>query len=66
MTRPAGQGESCETGQASRTTSLYCSVCGRPADTAVRRDPEAFCSPGHAEEFERDVAAARAPREAGR
>jgi hypothetical protein len=66
MTRPAGQGESRETGQASRTAPLYCSVCGRPADAAVRRGPEAFCSLGHAEEFAREVAAARAPGEAGR
>jgi hypothetical protein len=66
MARPAGQGESCDTGPASRTAPLYCSVCGRPADAALQRGPEAFCSPGHAEEFAREVAAARAPGEAGR
>jgi hypothetical protein len=64
MTSPAGQGGNSGTGrQQSETTAIYCSSCGRPADGAIRRGPDAFCSPEHAEEFAREVAAARAPGE---
>ena len=51
---------------ARRTYVAHCSACGRLADETIRRGPEAFCSPRHAEEFAHEVAATRASSEAGR
>ena len=31
--------------------SLYCAVCGRPADPRFRRAADGFCSEAHAEAF---------------
>lgn len=60
MSRPAGQGGAGADAQTQADAPPYCAVCGRPADSAIRRGREAFCSEGHAEEFAREVAALKA------
>jgi hypothetical protein len=50
----------------SATKGTYCAVCGGRTESGIRRGTEVFCSEAHAEEFEREVAVARASREVGR
>ena len=40
-----------------KSREIYCPMCGRDADSGIRRMNENFCSEAHAEEFVREVEA---------